>query len=44
MTEGMLDNITRGAGGGGGKRLWKSRREGGSVPKNTSSGDNFQFH
>ena len=41
MTEGMLENITRG--GGGGKRLWKSRWEGGSEPKNTSSGVTFNF-
>ena len=42
MTEGMLENLTRG-GGGGRKRLWKSRREGGSEHKYTSSGVTFCF-
>ena len=41
MTEGMLENLTRG--GGGSQRLWKSRGEGGSEPKNTSLGVTFNF-
>ena len=39
--EGKLENLTEG--GEGGQPLWKSRWEGGSEPKNTTSRVTFDF-